>query len=74
MAERPGERVVTVLREQGRSQVWLASQLNVTPWLLNHWLAGRRNPPADLYVRIARILGVPGWVLVDEPAEKVGAA
>lgn len=69
MAQR-GEIVKEILREQGRSQMWLARQLKCSAQQLNHWLVERRPPPPDLWESIARILGVPAISLTNPPRQR----
>jgi len=65
-------RIRAVLKDQERSQSWLARQLRMNDSLLAHYLAERRPSPPDLLPRIALVLGVP----VDElrPDEELTAA
>ena len=56
--------VDAVLVERGSTQKWLATKLRIDHTLLNHYLAGRRRPPPDLYRRIADVLQVPEAFLV----------
>jgi transcriptional regulator with XRE-family HTH domain len=60
-----------LLRDQERSQAWLARKIELDPSLLSHYLSGRRKAPIDLVDRMAAVLGVP----VDEiqPREEVAA-
>ncbi len=63
--------VDAVLRARGSTQKWLAMKLRMNHTLLNHYLAGRKEPPDDLYQRIADVLQVP--VSFIEPREETAA-
>lgn len=51
-------RINELLKQQGRRQIWLANQLNVTPAYLNWLLRGKRTPKTlrDLLERAEKIL------------------
>lgn len=59
--------VDAILFERGSTQRWLAAKLQLDHTLLNHYLAGRRRAPPDLYRRIADVLQVPETFLVPRP-------
>lgn len=52
-----------ILKEQGRSQVWLCSQLAengifVSRVSVNYWVNNHRQPSGDALIVIADILGI----------------
>jgi repressor LexA len=51
-------RIQEVLKEQGRSQTWLAEQLNKSYNMVNSYVKNRRQPSLDILYRIADILAV----------------
>lgn len=64
--ERP-QPVDELLAARGASKRWLARKLAMNETLLSHYLAGRRDAPADLYQRIADVLHVPTSFLTPLP-------
>lgn len=46
-----------ILKEQGRSQVWLAKEIGVSPMILNHWLNKRRVMPPKYKSRVSEAIG-----------------
>lgn len=62
-----GTKIGLVLRAQGRRQDWLAHQLGVSAAALNRWIKGHRQIDVETARRIADILGVPLFLLVDVP-------
>lgn len=55
--------IKTILKEQGRSQVWLARRINVNPITVYHWTAERRKIPVKFKPLIAQLLGFPENIL-----------
>ena len=53
----------TVLKEQGRSQVWLARNINVNRVSLNYWINNKRIMPDKYKSIIAQLLGFPESIL-----------
>jgi putative transcriptional regulator len=51
-------RLKDILDEQGRSQAWLAKQVNVYDKTLRNWVNGKNHPPANKLFEIAEILNV----------------
>lgn len=49
----------SILREQGRSVVWLARQVEYSPTHLYHVKLGQRTATARLRRRIARVMQIP---------------
>ena len=45
------------MKEQGRTQVWLADKLKVDPVTVNHWYKQRRPMPDEIKPEIAQLLG-----------------
>ena len=64
-----GPRIAALRREAGLSQAELAARLRVSPSAMGMYEQGRREPPADLLVALARELGVTtDFLLTGEPA------
>lgn len=59
-----------LLKDQERSQAWLARQLRMNESQLSHTLAGRRRLPEEFWPRIAEILRVS---VIDLLAERPAA-
>jgi plasmid maintenance system antidote protein VapI len=55
--------VSQVVKAQGRRQVWLAEQLDISPAYMTYLLNGRRQWTPELKTKVAAILGVPEGVL-----------
>ena len=51
-------RIQEVLKEQGRSQTWLAERLDKSYNMVNSYVKNRRQPSLDILFRIADILAV----------------
>ena len=51
------EEIKRILKEQGRSQVWLAKEIGVSPMTLNHWLNKRRVMPQEYKYRVSEAIG-----------------
>jgi transcriptional regulator with XRE-family HTH domain len=47
-----------VLKKQGRSQLWLANQLDVTKSAMSTWCANRSQPSLEKSYKVAEILNV----------------
>lgn len=47
------------LREQGRTQVWMAERLGLNKMTLNRYLRGRRPTPPAIARRACELLGLP---------------
>jgi len=66
-------RVKTVLREQERSQSWLAKQLGYTFATINSWCNNRNQPYLADIVRMAELLEVaPVNLIVDGSKKEKG--
>lgn len=50
--------LAVVLASGGRRKNWLAEQLGIHPTMLSHYLARRRVPPEDFYIRAAALLEI----------------
>ena len=48
----------SILREQGRSQEWLAKQTGISIWRVNRLVNGQEAKESEI-VRISKILGLP---------------
>lgn len=47
------------LTDRGRTQLWLAAELNVAPAVLWRWIVGDRTPRIEALVRIEDLTGIP---------------
>lgn len=62
-------RIKEVLEEQGRSQTWLATQINRTPNAMNAICQNRTQPSLKLLYKIAGILEVDPRELLGDGSE-----
>lgn len=74
-----GNRVITLLREQRKSQKLLAAELDLTEVTLSRYLTGEREPNADTVIKIAQKLNVSTDYLLlgksaSESAKEIQAA
>ena len=53
-----GARIAALRRERGYSQAELAGRLRISPSAMGMYEQGRREPPAQILVALARELGV----------------
>lgn len=58
-----------VLREQGRTQVWLAAQTGVSFSTVYAYSIGARRTPEAWLRRVATVLGVPAALLLADIEE-----
>ena len=64
-----GPRIAALRREAGWSQAELAARLRVSPSAMGMYEQGRREPPVELLVALARELGVTtDFLLTGQPA------
>jgi len=63
-------KIVRVLNEQGRKQIWLAGKLNLPQPRLSEFIHVKRRPPEFFYGRVADVLNVPINDVLPEPAEQ----
>lgn len=61
--ERLTQMIFTELQAQGRTQRWLARQLNEWEPRLSDWKAGRKRMPDAAVERACDLLGIPESVL-----------
>jgi transcriptional regulator with XRE-family HTH domain len=47
-----------VLKKQGRSQLWLANQLDITTSTMSTWCTNRSQPSLEKLFKVAEILNV----------------
>ncbi|KGE87989.1 MAG: helix-turn-helix transcriptional regulator [Phaeodactylibacter xiamenensis] len=66
MAEEKLNRIKEVLREQGRTNKWLAAQLGKTEVTVSRWCRNVQQPDLETLYRIARTLGVGVCALLVE--------
>jgi len=65
-------RIQEILNEQGRSQIWLAKQLNKSYNMVNSYVKNRRQPSLEILYRIADILTVDArLLLISTTAEQI---
>ena len=62
-----GTKIGQVLSEQGRRQDWLAAKVGVSPATVNRWIRGSRSVDQSSAQRIAATLGVPFFLIFEEP-------
>ena len=53
-----GERIALLRSKLGWSQAELARRLNISPSAVGMYEQGRREPPVDILISLARVLGV----------------
>jgi putative transcriptional regulator len=58
MAEQKLNRIKEVLREQGRTNKWLATQMDKTEVTVSRWCRNVQQPDLETLYRIAQTLGV----------------
>ena len=58
MAVKPLNRIKEVLREQGRTNKWMAGQLGRTEVTVSRWCQNTQQPDLETLYRIAELLGV----------------
>ena len=51
-------KIKTVLKSQGRSQIWLASHLDVSKSTMSGWCTNNTQPTIEKLYRVAEILSV----------------
>ena len=65
-----GERIAALRRARGLSQAELAGRLRISPSAMGMYEQGRREPPAQILVALARELGVStDYLLTGKPRE-----
>ena len=66
-----GARIAALRRESGWSQAELAARLRVSPSAMGMYEQGRREPPVEVLVSLARELGVTvDFLLTGQPANQ----
>ena len=66
-----GARIAALRRESGWSQAELAARLRVSPSAMGMYEQGRREPPVEVLVSLARELGVTvDFLLTGQPASQ----
>lgn len=58
MSKRPINRLKAVLAEQGRTNKWLAEQLNKNETTVSRWCTNEVQPSMDIFVAIATLLKI----------------
>ena len=51
-------KIQTILKSQGRSQIWLANQLDITKSTMSGWCTNATQPPIEKLYKVAELLGV----------------
>ncbi len=59
-------RISEVLRSQGRTNVWLAKQLDKSELTVSRWCQNSQQPTLETIFRIADLLGVSVYDLIEE--------
>ena len=54
----PINRIKVVLVENGKTNKWLAEQMNVAPTTVSKWCTNNCQPTVETLMKIARVLGV----------------
>jgi len=62
-------RIKKVLDEQGRSQKWLATQINKSYNMVNAYVQNRQQPRLEVLFEIARVLNVDPKDLIQSEHE-----
>src|SRR5690606_27265919 len=60
-------RIKEVLAEKGKTQVWLAEQLDLDFQTVNRWCNQRKQPSLEYIFEVARLLKVSPRELIKEP-------
>lgn len=64
-----GARIAALRRAAGWNQAELAQRLGISPSAVGMYEQGRREPSADMLVRLSRVLGVSvDYLLTGQPA------
>ena len=65
-----GARIIALRKSAGWNQAELAQRLQISPSAVGMYEQGRREPSADILVRMAKVLGVSvDYLLTGVPAE-----
>lgn len=56
--------ILATLKEQGRSQRWLAAQLGIDESYIPKYRSGRLTPSPDILARAAQLLGLPASLVL----------
>ena len=67
--QRLGERIHNLRRKNGKTQEVLASEAEITRQHLQRLENGTTNPTVGTLFRVAGVLGVPLWELVQQAEE-----
>ena len=54
----PINRIKVVLVEKGKTNKWLAEQMNVAPTTVSKWCTNNCQPTVETLMKIAEVLGV----------------
>lgn len=57
-------KIQKVLKSQGRTQIWLANQLDVTKSTMSGWCTNTTQPPVEKLYKVAELLGVDVYDLL----------
>ena len=70
MPQKAYNRIKEVLREQGRTNKWLAAQLDKNDVTVSRWCRNVQQPDLETLYRIAELLGISAReLLVDDIVE-----
>lgn len=67
-----GERVATLRKEQGMTQVQLAERLDITQQMVASYEVGRRRIPVSMLLPLAKALSVPVEIVLGVDSTKSG--
>ncbi len=58
-------RIKAVIKNQGRSELWVSQQIGISKTSLSNYCAFLREPPLDVLFKISSVLGVPVTELIN---------
>ena len=68
--KKPINRIKTILADKGRTNKWLAKQLNITSTSVSRWCTNEMQPSLGTLVKIAKVLDVNICELLYDTKEK----
>lgn len=71
MPQKAYNRIKEVLREQGRTNKWLAAQLDKNDVTVSRWCRNVQQPDLETLYRIAELLGIHARDLLVEDTDQV---
>ena len=58
MKRKPLNRIKVVLAEKGKTNKWLAEQLEKDPAIISKWVTNTTQPNIEMLIQIAKVLNV----------------